>query len=371
MPITLSRVDVRVFDLHLSLAPLLNPALLRPPFAFLADRAAYSQQFVSGAPVDSARWTVRSSRRELRRSYFWKRYSSILVPGLDPAQPRPWDLQIPFRASPKGLDLRYGPAPAAPLRAVVSLFPSGWSSAIRLTLAGARTLDDVRAVVSELLKGTPFLLAGQPSTLSQVFRHLSQRIQQEILEDAGAAGEVPKTFRHVVLEIRSPEPLPGPWAGSGKMSEANRARLHGALLGSEVKTEQLIEREADKSFLCIRLVEHDDFALTYFQHGTVVSLTNRMFLGDAGRESPACLAANVHACSLMSQLLASYLEDAEALAPGDARAAALYEAARSAVRELPKRYNNPFCRGLFGKNSRLQSAQQRQPIAPKAAPPAP
>jgi hypothetical protein len=170
MPISLQQVKVFLFDFHLSLPPLLDPSLLNPSFAFVADRAEYTDQLLKGSPVESTGWTLRSLRRELRRNHFWKSYNSILVPGCPPASPRPWDLQVPFRAVPKGLDLGYSPKPEARLRAGLFVFPCGWSSNLELTLPGPRTFEDVRDIVQELLKGTPFLLTGKASSLSQVFR---------------------------------------------------------------------------------------------------------------------------------------------------------------------------------------------------------
>jgi hypothetical protein len=356
MSLSFARAEIRLFDLHLCLPPLLDPTLFTPDFAFLADRVAYMERFLTLPELDRPHLVVRSLRRELRRSRFWDRYGSILVPELAAAESQVWDLQVPLRVRPKGLDLFYSPDPSARLGASAFLFPGGWSSQLVLSLPGPHTLDSLRAKVSDLLHGEPFRLASAPRRLSQIFAELAGRLREDM--HGGRVRTTPALARHVVIELLSRGEVPTlvP-SGAGSMSDADRARLHGALLGTVIGIPELIARERAHSFLCTPF-SNGDFALTYFEHGTLLSLSNTVLHGK-NATSAECLAGNILACTLMAQFLATFLKAAQDFAASDIRIAALCRAAGSALRQLPKVYDNDFCHGLFENHGTLTTLRQR------------
>lgn len=356
MSLFFDRAEIRLFDLHLCLSPLLDTTLFTSDFAFLADRVEYAQRFLALPELDLPQLVVRSLRRELRRNRFWERYGSILVPELAVAESAVWDLQVPLRARPKGLHLRYCPDPRAHLAVSAFLFPGGWSSQLALSLPGPHTLETLRTTVADLLHGEPFRLAAAPRRLSQVFAELAGLLREEL--HGSRVRTTPALARHLVIELLSSGEVPTivP-SGAGSMSDADRARVHGALLGSVISIPELIDRERGHSFLCTPF-SNGDFALTYFEHGTLLSLSNTVLHGKSATAA-VCLAGNVLACTLMAQFLAGFLNYAQEFAASAPRAAALCRAAGSALRQLPKAYDNDFCRGLFESHSTLTKLRQR------------
>jgi hypothetical protein len=338
---------MQFFDLHLCLRPLLNPALLARDFAFLAERDGYAQRFLNLPALELPNLVVRSLRRELRRSRFWARYGSILVPGLAAASKPIWDLQVPLHLQPRGFALKYGPDPRAQLAASAFLFPAGWSTQLVLSPRGPQTLSALSSMVADILHGTPFQLGAAPRRLSQVFAECAARWCEQLY-----GSDVKTTLlraRYMVIELLSHGEVPA-FASSGSgassiMSDADRARIHSTILGSTVEVPDLISREQAPNFLCTRF-SHGDFALTYFDQGSLLSLSNTVRKGKSARAAE-CLAGNVVACTMMAYFLAGFLNEAQDFAASEPRVAALCHAAGAAVRHLPSSYNSRFCQDLF------------------------
>ncbi len=360
---------MRFFDLHVCLPPLLDPTLLRREFALLTERKDYAQRFVEVTALELPRLVVHSLGRALRRNRFWNRYGAILVPGLPAVSRAVWDLQVPLRLQARGLDVKYAPDPRAQVAASAYLFPAGWSTQLVITLGQPQTLTQVSDIVASILHDTPFQLGAIPRRLSQVFAECAGRWREAI-----HGCDVQTTLlraRHRVIELLSHEEVPAFGAstsGTFAMSDADRARVHSALLGSTISLPDLIAREKAPNFLCTRF-SHGDFALTYFDQGTLLSLSNTVRKGKTQKVAD-CVASNVAACTSMAYFLAGFLNGAQDLAAAEPRIAALCHGARSALRQLPQTYDNEFCRDLFashGTLAKLSSDPLPAATAPKEA----
>src|SRR5688572_11537934 len=106
MALTFQQVEIYLFDVHLSLYPLIAPQVVRPELAFLVNREKYNHLHRQGQPIQAPGYSLRPLRRQVRRNHFWKNYRKVWPPALPmPLADREWDLQIPFRYLPNGFDL--------------------------------------------------------------------------------------------------------------------------------------------------------------------------------------------------------------------------------------------------------------------------
>ena len=363
----LRRVEIFLFDLHSALRPFLNASLLQPAFGFLLDRKAYEatlQGQVAAPPA--AHFTVSPIVRQLKRNHFWKHFRQILPAG-STGDGILWSLQTPLRCVPRGMKLEMQTNLAgvtARVRPVVLLWPAGWSSNLEITIQGDHTAQQLQDLVREILTGSPFLLDATSRKLSEVFARLSRDLKEDLYPKGAVIGDVIKVPRYIVVAITaSADALPRysdrfhPGTSGTLMTDADRVLIHGALLGRPVKHEEVLLAKKGEDFLETRFLG-EDFAVTYFQHGSLLSLSHASTSQTKSPASLHCLTSNVRSCFLIAHALINLYDDAKAYEKSNPLLAELRAAAAASLRDLPTYYRNPLCRGFFLNHGRLKKFQE-------------
>jgi hypothetical protein len=332
---------------------------MRPEYAFLTTPERYQAGYAQTGMVETAQHRIRPLRRELRRNHFWRRFAAS---AWDDDATAAWHRMLPFVCRPRSFDaaVEYQPkgvrAPLrAPLRAAVVLWPFGWSSILEADLKADLTLEDLREFSEAVRSPKPqaFSLNGQPGALGDVLRVLSRGIRQDLFVDPAPDDKL-AVPRHVIVT------LPALSDGSlgftygqptsdemTRFSARDRARLHAALLGSEMSVPNLINVENGGGFLLVPF-KAAGFAITYFDSGSLLYLGEAAFAGRKSKTLARCLSTNVRTCSLVTKALLQAIRAGEATgAPPRPNLASLATDARRNLQQLRHSYTNAFCRQLF------------------------
>ena len=355
MPYTFRIVDIHAFDVHTSLPPLLNAAVLHPDFNFLLNPADYVKQHSGTAAFQAGTLTLDPLRsKKLNSSYFWKNCSRIW----HGASVDFWKLQIPFHCTLPGMSLAFDPGlPKIRAFAASSIYLSslGWSTSLHVRLFGAITPQDLLAIVRRLRTTASFTVAKSAKSLSDIFRECSETLRKNLYVPPNSPLDQATTQRHMVISIAKHD---GPLAsfsnpltpGGVRMSDAERAQLFSILLGQELNIAGLAAREAKPDFLLQHYSEFD-FALTYFGMGTLLWIQSPR--KKKRHAAPWCLATNIAASSMYMLGLANFLKSAEQTAPTATTVMTLREAIQFTVSQLGNSYSNRFCKGFLRNQSVL------------------
>jgi hypothetical protein len=348
-----SRVDLRIFDFHLSLDPLLAATSVKPPMGFLGNPALYAKQF-SSPPIVCGKFRIRPLRNKSRTyHHFWKYYTGASG-ALDP-----WLLLLPFVCEPTPDKLSVVP-PSAGIRAFVRpttyLFPFGWSNTIEMSLQGKLSPPVVRDFVGMLRKSQngPFRMQGQDVGLAKVFREYSDQLKKACFVSEAAATDFVRLPKHVIVSVTR---FDGPvvayksWGGDTgpAMPAADKGALHSMLLGEDVPMPQVAAGAGvnkSDNFLLTRY-HGAGFAISYFDKGTLLFLQDTA--KEAGKaETLRCFSSNILLCMMMVRSLLYFhnwpdtqKQDAQSLA------GRMRDAAREQLLAIPARYTNPLCQTWF------------------------
>lgn len=346
-------IDLFVFDVHLTLKAFQTPALLQRNFAFLVDPTMYSSQY-HAAPFDTANFTVRPmTRRARKRMHFWRYYGSSSVTASNDA----WGLQMPFVCRPKAA-LTLAATTASfnvSLRPVIYLFPLGWSVNIEACLTGQIDENELIAFVGKLRSAgqRPLKFKQKDCSTSELFKALSQQLRHDAFVDPDTAEDVAVIPRHMLISLSQ---FSGPvqryrtsYAQQSRMPDADRALMHSILLGEKIAIPDLVRNESGKKFMLTHF-DKENFAITYFDIGTLLFMQNEARPADERRKSILCLAANLRSFSMSSRAL---LEFHSELAGPDPKISSMQETMKRRLFDVGKRYNNALCKTWYLNNKRL------------------
>ncbi len=347
------RVDIRIFDFHLTLDPLVAPNSLTSAVEFLGDPDKYKQQFGAKA-VAAGAFRIRPLRNKSRtHHHFWKYYATAF------GEFDPWQLLVPFVCEPTQYRLGVtdpGKGIRAFARPAVYLFPFGWSTVIEMSLHGkkmtAAELRDFMGSIRTQPDG-PFLLDGKPVSLSGVLKKYGEELKKACFKKGAAAADLRRVDRHIVVSLSK---FDGdvlyykPWHDHDPpMPAADKAAIHEILRGEQVSPAWVVASETNPNakgeFLVTRFADAG-FAITYFDIGTLLFPQNRK--GDKSN-AVACLTTNVMSSMMMLQSLQSF-HDFPGTKGADPRSllAQVRNSARQRVTELPQRYKsavlNTWCK---------------------------
>jgi hypothetical protein len=330
----LNLLRIQVFDVHLHLPQVWDAAPLRPELAFLVNRLDYARAYARDGLPPSPDFTVSPLGRELHVSRFWRHYRRLLPtrPGL--AAPLPWDRHLPFVFTWRRPSLGYRPAQAgltATIGAAALLWPYGWSSNLEINLSGAISRDQVAALVEEVRSGTPFILDGQPLDLVGTFKALTGWLKKALYRQP-VQDTLPVKRRLVVSLL---------WEGEGKREgwDADWAvQAFPSPAEAAVATDHIRTR-----------LKGSDFAVTFFQLGSLVSLSRR---SNQSSSALSCASTNVRAFLGTAHTLLYLLDHGKRYAGVSPDLDGLLDSGREVLLALPAGYRNPLC-GQFLAHHRL------------------
>ncbi len=355
MPYTFRIVDIHAFDVHTSLPPLLNAAVLHPDFNFLLNPPDYVKQHSGTAAFGAGGLTLSPLRsKKLDSSYFWRNCSRIW----HGTSVDFWKLQIPFHCALPGMSIAFDsglPKTTALAGSSVYLSSLGWSTTLHVRLFGAISPQDLLAVVRRFRTAASFTVANSTKSLSDIFREYSDTLRKNLYVPPSSVLDQATTHRHMVISIAKYDGqlacFSNPWTPGGvRMSDAERAQILSVLLGQQLNIAGLAAREAKPDFLLQHYSEFD-FALTDFGMGTLLWMQSPR--KKKRHAALWCLATNIAASSMYMLSLANFLKSTEQTPPTATTVKTLREAIQFTVSQLGNSYSNRFCRGFLRNQSVL------------------
>lgn len=341
------RVDLHVFDFHLSLTPILAAASLTPSMAFLSSPDLYGKQFEK-PPFASGGFRIRPLPKKSRLYHHFWRYYSASFDKIDP-----WRRALPFMCESTGSKLMVrapGPGLRAFARPATCLFPFGWSNTITISLQGKMSSNIVQQFVADLRKSRtgPFQLNGKDLGLSGVFGEYSNQLKKACFVDGVTATDFRRLDRFLIVSIAQFTGNLVPYKawndGDPAMSAADKATFHSILLGETVPKEKVVSGSPD--FLLTRY-HGAGFAISYFDRGTL------LFLQEAAsvpkKTGPVrCFSNNILLCLMMMRSLLGFHAWPDTQSADDATLLGqTREMAKQQLLALPARYTNPLCQTWF------------------------
>ncbi len=341
------RIDIKVFDFHLALDPLVAPASLQAPVEFLSAPAKYNQQF-DAKPITAGAFRVRPLRKKTRTyHHFWKYYAGAF------GQFDPWAMLVPFVCEPTTLrleisNLRKGVRAFA--RPAIYLFPFGWATTIEMSLQGSKiTAAELRDFMQTLRSAAdkPFSIDKKGIGLSGVFKRYGEEIKKAVFKKGLGATDLRRVDRQFVIslsqfdgDISYYRPR---YDGDPPMQAAVKAAFHEILLGETVPPAKIVAPEtnpqAKSGFLYTRMAQAG-FAITYFDVGTLFFVQNKAKDKNFA-QAMDCLGTNVMSCLMMLLALQNFYDFPDTKkAAAKSTVAQVREAARDRILELPQRYKN-------------------------------
>ena len=345
-------IDISLFDFHLMLDPLINPASINNKYSFLVDPASYNQQYSSGASVQTGNFKLSPLKwRTLNFHHFWKYYQTIWPAG---GSYDFWKLQMPFvgKVSQTQIDLNTGsPDYEGTVFATTFVTGMGWSTNLDIHLRGKLTPTQVVEFVSRLSnKGASmFVVNGKAKILPEVFKYFAECVHKELY--ASNAVHLLKIMRHLIITLASFTGPIAPYLAKGKqIPAADRALFHSILKGGSVGFDEVIDLENEEKFLLTQFNSRPDFAITYFDYGTLLFMQETALgasqQGRAARSKMKCHSSNIRNYLITTLDLHSFRRDAKKTASLNGKVKTLRDDALLTLQEIPKKYSNQFCRSF-------------------------
>jgi hypothetical protein len=349
-----------VFDMHVTPSPLQDDSLLRSPFRFLANPTGFRDAFATQTVIQGLHFEVRPlSRRDRIRNRFWRAFLSVAS---QDGNPDVWQQQAPFFASSPTLELSphvqtwlgLGVADVA-VKGSVVLWAWGWSTQLEIRLRGDLDCPRLSAIVGSLRDPgvTPFVLRTGAVGVSSVFSHFAKLVRQELFEERAEPSITLAVARHFVIsplsfEDPSPQPYRRGSSKSNSMPDAARADLHSILQGRSVDLPELVALEEGSEFLLTQFGSGVDFALSYFNRGTLILMQGPGKLRTLRKLY--CLASNIRTCTMMAMGLTQLRVRAATFESPGRVTTDLQRGASHTLRELPRQYRNAFCQNWLAHN---------------------
>lgn len=360
-----SRMSVSAFDTHLWLAPLCDPALVRPEVRDLADRDALRARRLSGAAWASPRFRLFTLTRELAqtKNNFWKVFAAAAGASAQP--PAPADIGewlLPVRCRPIALAPAFERPGAAAARAYVTvwLWPFGWSTQIDFRLGGRMSLADCRTVVGTLSAGgsRPFRLGAETLSLSELFQRVGGQISGDVVAPGAATPILTQINRRLAVTLTAApgQALQRFFAAPNadppvrpRWTDLERGEIASVLAGQPFGSLQAANAATGGgpfkplSLPNRRCPEQSNLAIAHTELGVLMLLRHPPDIGWS-RDGQRCLASNVRASWLAQLALTGLVRKVRGAAGSPA--AALVQAATGALAGLKSYYSNPVFQAL-------------------------
>lgn len=361
MALLVKELRIYLFDLHLSPAPLADPSLLKQELSFLVEPRKYQKRQEMKGFFEIEGFRVRPLRSELEWNYFWcSYYNGVWLPKFK--KNLRWYHHLPFLCFPISSSLSISLEEyelETVVKPVVLLWSFGWSTTLQFTVRADLSFDQMQKLMAAIQHRSPapFRIDSTELVLSGVFKWLADKVCKALYLDSHPTGHSLKIARNKVLAIIQQSETPRPYA---KMDDIEKQHLHGALLGKKVSLRQYTElrdkRDKNDGFL-ITPLKGIDFAFTHFEEGTLLSLADAYA---SGRETPRalrCLVANITSCSQTTLALAHFIREAKNSEIDHVKGInEIVTTAQAILRQLPERYDNPFCDNFMFANNTVYDA---------------
>ena len=371
MDYVFSSVNLSIFDVHITLQPLLlrESQAVQSSFLFLVIPDIYRNRYLTTNVTTTTLSINPLSLRTFKKNHFWKKYKEIKW--LNNA-PDFWKLQIPFIVTPK---MNISPnnqalfleskGIKATVKPEIFLSAIGWSTNISIHLEGEITPQELVKLINIFRNGAddiqPFLVEENAiiheMTLGKLYESIAGRLRSEVYQAPPA--DIRSISRYHVLSIRKYQgtPLlykkfPHDKPQTDKMKVAEQSLMHSLMYGRPVSREETLEQIQESKIL---FTQFDDanFALTEFDHGTL------HFMQELGRknlspETVDCMGNNICNFLRMFFLLYRSYKNATSASQLNAKATALCKRdIRDNIKLLPMYYTNKFCQEFYDTYSGL------------------
>jgi hypothetical protein len=353
MPYQFQRVEIRAFDFHLLLAPLAGGIQPKAAFNYLVDPNLYNQQYGAVAQTKTTNLSVAPLNwRTLNFHHFWKHYQTIQSAGAGKYDF--WKLQMPFVGKIQGaIQLISGsPNINGTVSAGIFLSAIGWSTNVNVSIEGQLTTAQLSDFVSKLSnKPTAlFAVSGKQLTLPELFEYVGKVVLSEVYEPKSI--DTLKIKRQlIVCPFEATGPVahyPAGQVGTKRISTADRASLHSIIQGAPVSFGDVGNLEMKS--LVTQFHNGPDFALTYFDKGTLLFMQDTAIAGGAYRRALQskldCLLTNMRNYLVITLDLYNFCQ-ATANNPNlDAKTKALRSDLVFSLKAIPQHYDNHFCQSF-------------------------
>jgi hypothetical protein len=360
MDYVFNSVEIFEFDIRVAVQPLLLPETkaVQSQCLFLVQKDNYRTQYQQKNGIRTATFKIRPlTDRVLKRNHFWRRYKEIW---LNNGSPDYWRLQMPFLCKPsttirlnlKELELE-GASIQGSVEPRIFLSALGWSVNLHFRLQGRMEPAQLVSFIGRLRNRNiyPLLVDGKEKTLGGTHGFLSDYIRNEIYSQENPPADILKLPRHLVVSISR---FDGPKRLYRKrfhdkpelmeMTDEDRALIHSIVYGRPVSNEEAIEQK-------VSLTQFDDanFALTEFDHGTLLFMQEAAAIGSVDRSEASlkCLCWNIQTCSMMILTWLSFYEIAARYGNLSPKVQDLRNGVQHTLQELRDRYTNKVCQTFY------------------------
>ena len=380
-------VDIFAFDLHVTVNPLADSALVQKNYGYLVNPDGYRAQYESGKILETPNFIIRplTWRLHHRRNYFWEPYLDMWPAG----KVDYWGLQIPFSLKPKGSRIEFsttGKAFQVSVLPMIYLWSFGWSTNLNIYVRGEITPAELQQLISTIRSVdkavTPFSISGKHYSLSGVFQYFSELIRKEVYTPDGSLGESNPVKRYLVTSLAQytgPLDVYSRDASALRMPDGDRLMLYSILEGRSITLDDLENIEQNKvKYLVTRHNPPDffepDLTLTRFDFGTLMFI-QRLALGESHdvaflrktRKRLRCLASNIRLFLLVNMALLNFIREAEVSFgdesdPDYASSAInkrLQQNSKAILKRLPERYRNSFSGSFYRHYKPLQDLAKK------------
>lgn len=355
MPYGFQQVVICAFDFHLMLAPLTGGIQPNAPFDYLVDPNLYNQQYSAGTKTQTAHLSFAPLNwRSLTYHHFWKHYQTLQTDATTGKYDF-WKLQMPLSGKLKDqVKLVTGvPTITGTVRPTIFLSGIGWSTNVTISLTGQMTQAELSNFVGSLSnKGAAvFEINGKRMTLPELFEVIGNFVLTEVYQPKSI--DTLRLKRHLIV---------CPFAATGpvghypadpmqkRISTADRASLHSILLGAPVSFNEILNLERDKKFLVTQFYQGPDFALTYFDKGTLIFMQQTAIGGGPYRGALQsqldCLLNNIRNYLLITFGLYHFCLATDRNPTLNQKAKTLRGDLIFTVKAIPNSYSNQFCQSF-------------------------
>ncbi len=354
--LVLKDIDILLFDFHLDLRPVLSPARLKAGFTFLSDPIKYqAQQSVARSFTAGGLELHPLSPRSRKRNRFWTRYCSVFSTSATPD----WDIQVPFTIRPNvdvSLPFNAGTT-TAKVRPSVEVNSIGWSTNLEVAISGSISVSDLQGLTQRLLdkRQKPFTIAGSPASLPGVMKHFGTLWQSNAYSNpTQPPRDTNPIERHIIVSIGcyqgGAKPYRHELGGTNWMTGSECAQLHGILLGRPFAISELPALGSDQGYTYTQFGDPEDFAISYFNHGSLIFMQKEAVENGKRRKSMGCLARNLSHFSLLAVGLPNVLR----YTTQGQLMQELKATLQSSLKSLGDTYTNEFCQMWFRKHNFLK-----------------
>ena len=335
------------------LAPLAGGVQPKADFNYLVDPNLYNQQYGANTQTNTANLSVAPLHwRTLNFHHFWKHYQTIQSAG--GTKYDFWKLQMPFVGKIKDpIQLVSGsPNINGTVEAGIFLSAIGWSTSVNISIEGQLTTAQLSEFVGKLSNKPValFVVAGKQLTLPELFEYAGKIVLNEVYEPKSI--DTIKIKRQLIVcpfeATGSVAHYPAGQAGAKRISTADRASLHSIIQGAPVSFGDVGNLEMKT--LVTQFHDGPDFALTYFDKGTLLFMQDTAIAGGAYRRALQskldCLLTNIRNYLVITFDLCGFCQ-ATANNPNlDAKTKALRTDLVFSLQSIPQKYSNHFCQAF-------------------------